>query len=152
MAGRQWLPSVLHKYGPGITMAEAINQSYFFDKLKGIPSIRIAQVFEAFQADARTYIVMEYIRSSGFASRNQIADAVAVLLGVDPPANAKPGPVGGGLMHHHLFKDRTTSKVFSSNADLETAINQLNSIRVLPSSSFTDQTTETRVAPQGESL
>lgn len=140
------------KYGPGITMAEAINQRYFFDKLKGIPTIRIAQVFEAFQANAWTYIIMEYIRSSGFASRNQIADAVALLLGVDPPADAKPGPVGGGLMHHPLFKDRTASKVFSSNADLETAINQVNSILIVPRSSFTDQTTETQVAPQGETL
>lgn len=73
------------KYGPAITMGQTINQRYFFD----------------------TYIVMEYIHSCGFVSPKQIADAVALLLGVDPPANSKPGPAEGGLMHHPLFKDRT---------------------------------------------
>lgn len=148
--GENGSPLFYIKYGPAITMTEAINQRYFFDKLKGIPTIRIAQVFEAFQANAWTYIVMEYIRSCGFASPNQIADAVALLLGVDPPPNAKSGPVGGGLMHHLAFKDRTASKVFSSNAELETAINHVNSILVVLRSSFTDQTTETQAAPQGE--
>lgn len=87
------------KYGPAITMGKAINQRYFFDKLNGVSTIHIPRVSEAFQANAWT---MEYIRSCGFASPKQIADAVALLLGVDLPANAKPGPAGGSLMHNSL--------------------------------------------------
>lgn len=83
---------------------QSISLTSNFEELNDVPTIRIAQVFEVFEVEAWTYIVMEYISSCWFAFTKQIVDAVALLLEVDPPVNAKPRPVGGGLMHHILFK------------------------------------------------
>lgn len=107
MAGDNSSPLYYIKYGSGITLGEAINQSALpltYEELNGVPTIYIAQVFEAYEDEAWTYLVMEYISSCWFAFPKQIADAVALLLEVDPPANAKPVPVVGGLMHHVLFQ------------------------------------------------
>lgn len=56
-------------------------------------------------------------------------------------------------MYHLLFKDHTASKVFSSNNDLETAINKVSiNPRHILLPSFTDQTTDTQAAPPGKNL
>jgi hypothetical protein len=68
---------------------------------------------------------MEHIEISHFASDEQRAKAITDLVSIEPPPNATPGPIGGGLIRHKMFKDYTAPLPFSSSIEMATYINEV---------------------------
>ncbi|KAI9651660.1 MAG: hypothetical protein M1829_002575 [Trizodia sp. TS-e1964] len=57
----------------------------------------------------------------------KLAHAINLLLTIPPP-DARPGPVGGGIIRHPLFHEYKASRVYDTVEDLEQDINQLAAI------------------------
>lgn len=122
-------PQFFVKFGVNTDLTEAQNQMYFFKETQQSQTIRVPEVFWAFwiRDTWMTYIVMEFIKSRGFASGQQRAVALAELLKVRVPSDAAPGPIGGGLLHHILFKHYKASRVYATVEKLEWHINKVSS-------------------------
>ena len=113
-------PQFFVKFGVGIDRSEAHNQMYFHKMTAGSTVIRVPEVYWVFyeHTTGMTYMVMEYIRSHGDVSQIEMGRAIVELLSVRPPESAAPGPVGGGMLHHELFRHRVANSVFKDNRDL----------------------------------
>lgn len=144
-------PRIFIKYGyddEGI-LEEARNQTFAYEALQGMPKqdttgIRIPIIYRVFSRNKRVYIVMEYVQGKTIRELldkesadtclqecyNQVAKAIKLFLSI-PISTAIPGPVGGGIIRHPLFKNTIASVEYSSVAHLQAHLNTVTlNIRV----------------------
>ena len=119
-------PTAFIKYGGRdySMMAEVLNQEFAFNALESMPQqgvrkILIPRIYRVFEQDKAVYIIMEYVAGETFKDilgkeiphnqlqeyYNRIAQAIKLFLSFKVPDNVTPGPVGGGIIKHPLFKD-----------------------------------------------
>jgi hypothetical protein len=114
------------KYGRNITMGEAKTQNfvtqYLNDKADSV--VRVPQVYLAFTCGAFGFIIMEYIDGQICTNSDVdlVATAVQSLINIPSPTST-PGPVGGGVIEHPFFIERTSSIWYESVKELENHIN-----------------------------
>jgi hypothetical protein len=132
--------------------AEARAHDFAFRALEQIPQseregIRIPEIYRIFTIDdpsgeSMVYIVMEYVPGKTLLqilcdTPNQrlehlydhIAKAIKLLLSFEVPYDATPGPYGGGIIKHPLFKDYQANIEYSSVAQLQHHINKVRPIQ-----------------------
>ncbi len=86
------------------------------------------------------YIVMEYIQGQTIYELlkdfpedlledklNKIFPAIISLLSIRTPQDIAPGPVGGGIIKHPIFKDNTASIEYKSVNELQQHIYKVRS-------------------------
>jgi hypothetical protein len=118
------------KYGPTVTMAEALTQDYVarFLIANSTTDVRVPRVYAAFSRDTSNsaigYIVMQYIDAPGCGEGDHqlVARAVQTLIGVEGPSSA-PGPVGGGPVIHSFFLDGESPITYETVDELQQHIN-----------------------------
>jgi hypothetical protein len=114
------------KYGPSVTMGEALTQDWVGQVLNAGPdaAVRIPKVYLAFEHCGFGYIVMEYIDGPACDDSDvlQVAAAVECLIRVEGPTPA-PGPVGGGPITHRFFVEWTSSLTYNTVQVLEDHVN-----------------------------
>ncbi|EIW83432.1 hypothetical protein CONPUDRAFT_102206 [Coniophora puteana RWD-64-598 SS2] len=114
------------KYGPSITMNEALTQDHVWQVLNCNPddAVQVACVYLAFQYGRSGFIVMEYIDGTTCDNSDapQAAAAVQSLISICGP-NAMPGPIGGGQIEHRFFSEWRSSFTYDSVALLQSHIN-----------------------------
>jgi hypothetical protein len=119
------------KYGPNVTLDEALTQDWVAKDLEAKPeaNVRVPRVYDAFSVATKYwpigYIVMEYIDAPDCTRKNAklVARAVQTLISVRGPSSA-PGHVGGGLAVHTFFADdRTASFRYRTVDELEQHVN-----------------------------
>lgn len=137
-------PIAYIKYGGTVTMGEMRTQQHVHNEFERMEkeqsgfSVKAPQIYHAFQDALRTYIFMEYIDGKTVGARlrgsstetknwilNQVANAINQLLTVRVPIHSRPGPVGGGLIQNHFFKDNRAPKEYESIVDLQNYINKV---------------------------
>ncbi|KDR86117.1 hypothetical protein GALMADRAFT_205301 [Galerina marginata CBS 339.88] len=116
------------KYGGNTRMGEARTQNFVAQYLddKADSAVRAPRVYLAFTWSDWGYIVMEYIDGQicGHSDVAQVAAAVQTLIAVpNPSSTSAPGPVGGGVIEHPFFIERTSSIWYESVEELEDHIN-----------------------------
>lgn len=118
--------------------AETRNQIFASKALKQMPprecaGIRIPEVYRVIEKDDIIYLVMEYVSgetleellakdvSDDYLQEKyaQITKAIKLLLSINVPQNTVPGPVGGGIIKHPLFKDTVASIEYASVEELQ---------------------------------
>jgi serine/threonine protein kinase len=132
--------------------AEAQTHDFAFRALERIPQseregIRIPEVYRIFTDDypsgqSMVYIVMEYVPGKTLLQilrdppnqrlehlYDHIAKAIRLFLSFEVPHDATPGPYGGGLIRHPLFKDYEANIEYSSVAQLQHHINKVRPIQ-----------------------
>ncbi|KAH9019384.1 hypothetical protein EDB85DRAFT_2008705, partial [Lactarius pseudohatsudake] len=104
------------KFGRNITMGEAKTQRFVAQYLEANdnPAVRAPRVYIAFTWGDFGLIVAEYIDGpicgdSDIALVVVAAAAAAQSLATIPSPSSTPGPVGGGLIEHPFFINRTSS-------------------------------------------
>jgi hypothetical protein len=123
------------KHGREITMAEAETQCFVAQYLEDndIPAVRAPCVYLAFTWGGFGYIVTEYIDGQicGDSDIALVAAAVQSLITI-PSSSSIPGPVGGGLIEHPFFINRTSSIRYESVKELQDHMNGVSVPLVLP--------------------
>ena len=132
--------------------AEARTHDFTFRALERIPQseregIRIPEVYRIFTDDypsgeSMVYIVMKYVPGKTLLQilrdtpnqrlehlYDRIAKAIRLFLSFEVPHDATPGPYGGGLIRHPLFKDYQANIEYSSVAQLQHHINKVRPIQ-----------------------
>lgn len=98
------------KFGESISMGEARTQDYVARLLDRNldATVRSPSVYLAFQRGPFGYIVMEYIHGKMCDSSDAdlVAASVQSLIEIKSP-DSELGPVGGGVIRHPFFVDRT---------------------------------------------
>jgi hypothetical protein len=115
------------KYGSSVTIGEAKTQQYFYEKIysqRGT-TFKIPEIYRAFEAGGRTYIVMEYIDIVSYASDEERANAVAQLVNIEHPSSAVLGPIGGGPLKHIFFADCEAPRQYSTVDEIQTYVNNV---------------------------
>ena len=86
--------------------------------------MRAPRVYLAFTWGDFGYIVSEYIdgQMCGKSDIPLVAAAVQSLITIPSPSSI-PGPVGGGLIEHPFFIERTSSIPYESVKELQDHIN-----------------------------
>ena len=135
-------PLVYIKYGaPVLKAAEARTQQWAFDALQQVSpadrqGIHIPEVYRVITTDGFGYIIMEFVRGKSvrdfmteehwpsFYSKREdyygkIEKGLKLLLSLPAPQDVHPGPCGGGLIMHPLFKDYCASTEYDSVDTLE---------------------------------
>jgi hypothetical protein len=99
----------------------------FLREINSQPSttVKIPEIYRAFETRGRTYIIIEYIHIVGYASDGERANAVAQLVSVEPPSGAELGPTGGGTVKHRFFVDSEASRRYSTVDEMQTYINNV---------------------------
>ncbi|RFU32172.1 hypothetical protein B7463_g4188, partial [Scytalidium lignicola] len=125
--------------------AEALTHQFVFEAFEQMPpenrkGIRVPQIFRILNTHQGTYIIMEYIQGMTLGQLykstesfevvskpyyEQIARGVKLLLSISVPADAEPGPYGGGIIKHPFFKDFEAPTRYDSIDTLEKHINKL---------------------------
>ena len=120
------------KFGDSCTLwPELQTQSYIFDYARSNPhpdAPRIPQVVHHFEDRWTMYLVMEFITLTADAHPdliNRIKRALVWLSSVPPPPNHVIGPLGGGHIRHHFFKDGEAPLLFSSVEALQRYMNRV---------------------------
>ncbi|KAH7153356.1 hypothetical protein EDB81DRAFT_882294 [Dactylonectria macrodidyma] len=145
-------PILYIKYGhneDSLTDSEARTHQFAYDSLQKVPpqdrqGIRIPEIYRVIQtADDYTYIIMEYIRGKTLAKvmedREHFKDAhlyyyenteraMKLFLAFPVPENATPGPYGGGIIRHPLFKDYQAPIEYDSVGMLEKHLNKVSTV------------------------
>jgi serine/threonine protein kinase len=125
-------------------MAEIFNQDFAFKALEGMPQdqrvgIRVPKIYRVIEEAATVYIVMEYVNGKTLKELleegispaqlqecyNQIAKAIKLFTSIKAPNGIAPGPVGGGIIKHPLFKDTVASIQYASIHDLQKHVNNV---------------------------
>jgi len=125
-------------------MSEILNQEFAFSALKSMPeqktaNILIPEIYRVFEQDKVVYIVMEYVAGETLKELldrklshdqlqeyyNKIAQAIKLFLSFKVPDNIAPGPVGGGIIKHPLFKYTVASIEYASVDELQTHVNNV---------------------------
>jgi len=136
--------------------AQARTQAFAFHQLarEGIgrdKRVRVPEIYQVFESEIAeaghphryVFIVMEYI--PGISVRDalyehgehhsrlyKVADALAALVDLPPPPDARPGPVGGGLIRNFTFAkeyeehESDAPREFLDLKDLEDYVNKAN--------------------------
>jgi len=119
------------KYGPTVTMSEALTQDWVGQVVNARPdaAVRIPKVYNAFEHGDSGYIVMEYIDGSECKNSDvpQVAAAVECLIRVTGPTTA-PGPVGGGPITHRFFVEWESPVTYDTVEVLEKHVNGVRCI------------------------
>ncbi|KAH9160945.1 hypothetical protein EDB89DRAFT_818080 [Lactarius sanguifluus] len=114
------------KFGRNITMGEAKTQRFVAQYLEANDNtaVRAPRVYIAFTWGDFGFIVAEYIDGPicGDSDVALVAAAVQSLIAIPSPSST-PGPVGGGLIEHPFFINRTSSIWYESVQELEDHIN-----------------------------
>lgn len=114
------------KFGPCITMGEAMTQRYVAKHLQADKNsaVRAPTVYLAFTRGAYIFIVSEFIdgQMCHHSDSTLIAAAVQALIAIPSPS-VKPGRVGGGLIEHPFFVDRNADIEYESVEELEAHVN-----------------------------
>ncbi|KAF1736982.1 hypothetical protein CRV24_002597 [Beauveria bassiana] len=137
------------KYGGGgqcFNNMEVATQVFTRDSLKAMSGSttdggnlpRVPKIFRVFGG---RYMVMEYVQGKTLLELaetksweeqlqyiDRIAEAVDILLTIPIPAEAAPGPYGGGITRHPLFKDSEAPKIFNDVASLQEHINYMSTL------------------------
>ncbi|KAK1762507.1 hypothetical protein QBC33DRAFT_574124 [Phialemonium atrogriseum] len=120
--------------------AEARTHQFSFDALENTPlerrnDIRIPQICRILYTPRGAYIVMEYVQGKTLGQLYQkierfeenskpyydkIARGIKLPLSIPVPTDAKPGPCGGGIIKHPLFKDGEALIRYDSIGNLAT--------------------------------
>lgn len=120
----------LKKYG---IEEEMRNQTFAFEALEKLQpherdGIQIPEIYRVIQRDGMIYIVMEHVIGTTLADLRakdnldgeqpelyeQIAKAITLFLAFDIPDQPSPGPAGGGIIKHPLFKNTVASLKYES--------------------------------------
>lgn len=142
-------PVVYVKYGDPTQYreSEARTQQFAFEALEKMSparreGVRVPEVYRVFSSHGRTYIIMEFVpgkalreimkeqtKTSFYKMVNPLFDKIArgieLLLSIPAPNDAKPGPYGGGIIRHPLFKDFVATVEYDSVEMLEQHINKV---------------------------
>ncbi|KAF7558496.1 hypothetical protein G7046_g5667 [Stylonectria norvegica] len=141
-------PTVYIKYGQNaysLRDSEARTQQYAYEALRRIPpddrqGIYIPEIYRIVYVGGWTYIIMEYVRGQTLAALmedwpsfvkisqpyyDKIRAALLLLLSFPVPEDATPGPYGGGLIRHPLFKYYRASIKYDSVDMLEKHMNKV---------------------------
>lgn len=144
-------PVVYIKYGhnrSSLRDSEARTHQFAYDSLQRLPQqdrqgVRIPEIYRIMQAGNWTYIVMEYIRGKTLAKLmedretfketyqyyyDSIERALKLLLSFPVPKDAAPGPYGGGIIQHPLFKDYRAAIQYDSVDMLERHLNKVSTV------------------------
>ena len=109
-----------------VTMSEAMTQRFVAQYLQADNNhdVRAPRVYLAFTWGDFGYIVSEFIdgRMCDSSDTALVAAAVQALIAIPSPSS-RPGPVGGGLIEHPFFVDRTSSIQYESVEELEDHVN-----------------------------
>lgn len=136
---------IKYRYQGHGTIEEARNQEFAFNALQEIPEekrkgIHIPKIYRVIEAMGTVHIVMEYvpgktldeyIQSEGRASKHldelysQIEKAVKLFLSFQAPNTITPGPVGGGLIRHPIFKGTEAPVEYKSVHELQDHISKV---------------------------
>ena len=124
------------KSGRNVTMGEAMTQRFVAQYLQANNNrdVRAPRIYLAFTWGDFGYIVSEFIdgRMCNNSDAALVAAAVQALIAIPSPSS-RPGPVGGGLIEHPFFVDRTSSIQYESVEDLEDHVNGVNLFSCLAS-------------------
>ncbi|KAM3516772.1 hypothetical protein NHJ13051_009605 [Beauveria bassiana] len=125
---------------------EAATQIFTRDSLNAISGSttdggKLPRVPKIFRLFGGKYIVMEYVQGKTLLELaetkswedqlqyiDRIAEAVDVLLTIPIPAEAAPGPYGGGVIRHPLFKDSEAATIFNDVASLQKNVNYMSTL------------------------
>lgn len=141
-------PVIYIKYGDNeyaLRDSEARTHQYAYDALQRVPEqdrqgVRIPEIYRIIETENSTYIIMEYIRGRTLAKvmedesvfvetrfyyYDRIERALKLLLSFPVPKNAAPGPFGGGIIRHPLFKDYRAPIQYDSVDMLEKHLNKV---------------------------
>ena len=141
-------PAIYIKYGDNIergTDAEARSQTWAYESLQQMPlsdrqSIYIPEIYRTVLLGTWTCILMEYVPGKtlrdlleDWTTFEPIADgyfrkierALKLFLSFPVPQNAPPGPYGGGLIRHPLFRDYQASIEYPTVDLLEKHLNKV---------------------------
>ncbi|KAH8762967.1 kinase-like domain-containing protein [Hyaloscypha finlandica] len=132
-------PIAYIKYGGRANMGEVRTQHYvsnILNETTPASGVKAPEVYLAFEYDDETYIVMEYIHGQTAAELlrdrskrdwiyDLVAKAVTDLIEIPVPEDARPGPVGGGYIHHWFFRDNDAPREYASIDELQHHINKM---------------------------
>lgn len=140
-------PTAYIKFGHPIEwrLAEFRNHTFVYDALQRLPreerqGIYVPEVYRTMRIKHLLFIIMEYIPGKTLAeitadSENwktrregvidKISQGIKLLLSLPVPCDAKPGPVGGGIIRHPIFKDSEAAIVYDSIEMLERHLNKV---------------------------
>ena len=118
------------KWGEPPLHDDAATQTYIYSQAVQDPEApRVPKVYDCFDRDTVTYLVMEYIQPSPPLDdayfHQQTANALDWLLRLPAPSGAGVGPLGGGYARHPLFKEWKAPLRFSSSQALEIFLNKV---------------------------
>ncbi|KAH6999729.1 kinase-like domain-containing protein [Ilyonectria destructans] len=142
-------PVIYIKYGDNeyaLRDSEARTHQYAYDALQRVPEqdrqgVRIPEIYRIIETENSTYIIMEYIRGRTLAKvmedesvfvqtrfyyYDRIERALKLLLSFPVPKGAAPGPFGGGIIRHPLFKDYRAPIQYDSVDMLEKHLNKVS--------------------------
>ncbi|KAK2816752.1 hypothetical protein FQN49_008018 [Arthroderma sp. PD_2] len=126
------------KYGFAVYWNEVVAQAMAHRELQRLGSpVKVPAVFYAYQADSKTYIVMEYIEgrsgaqlleaTSDAAKREavyrQVAFGIQELLRIPIPPQSRPAAVDGGVIQHLVFSDAEAPRHYQSADQIEQHFN-----------------------------
>jgi hypothetical protein len=119
-------------------MEEIRNQAFVFEILEQMPQedragIRVPEIYRVVTRDYKVHIVMEYAHGETVKELlekgtpddqleecfDQIAKAIKLFLSIKVHDGTPPGPVGGGLIRHPLFRDYVASMEYASVDELQ---------------------------------
>lgn len=137
-------PIAFIKYGRTVPIGEVRTQIHVYNAFQEMmnnassSSIKVPEIYHAFECEDQRYIVMEYVdavtassalRDSSADAVNwiydQLAKAINQLLRVPVPSNQCPGPVGGGRIQNHFFRDYEAPVEYDSINSLQRHINEV---------------------------
>lgn len=140
-------PSAYVKFGFPVewTLAEVRNQTFVYDALQKLPpearqGIHVPEVYRIMEIGHRLFIIMEYVPGRTLSKItedeqywetcreeviNKICQGMKLLISLPVPEDAKPGPVGGGIIRHPIFKDFEAAIEYDSIEMLERHLNKV---------------------------
>ncbi|OAA67918.1 Protein kinase-like domain protein [Niveomyces insectorum RCEF 264] len=126
---------------------EARTQQFAYEGLEKMPpdkrhGIRVPRVLRLVENErGNGFIIMEYVHGETLKSIlarpnsptygdvqpyfDRISKALRLFLEIPVPADAKPGPCGGGIIHHTFYKDFEAAIEYESIDMLEAHLNKL---------------------------
>ena len=144
-------PIVYIKYGGRVNMGEMRTQLHVFNafnEMTPASGVKAPEIYLAFEYEGETYIVMEYVHGQTVAELlrdpfnnanwiyDLVAKAVTHLVGIPVPSDARPGPAGGGYVHHWFFRDNDAPTEYASIDKLQHHINKVVPSEILLSPLF----------------
>ncbi|KPM43177.1 hypothetical protein AK830_g3308 [Neonectria ditissima] len=142
-------PVIFVKFGGNFMKgrdAEARTQVWAYEALQKVPpsdrrGIKIPQVYRIVYSETGTFILMEYVPGQTFLNLMQngkhildakedeylamIERALRIFLSFPVPQDVSPGPYGGGLIRHPLFKEYCSTIEYQTVDLLEKHMNKI---------------------------